>query len=260
MLSEIIRHKRQELKEAKERLSLDAVKARALKRQPERDFRKAIHVEGTLSFIGELKRRSPSKGILRERFDPVSLSVSLQEAGASALSVLTDERFFGGQLSFLQDARQFTEIPILRKDFILEPYQVYESACYGADAVLLIARILSEEVLRECLKAARSIGLEALVEVHSEEDLKKALLVDVAVIGINQRDLETFTLQPQLTAELVRKIPKGKTIVAESGIHTPEEVKGLSRLGVHALLIGESLMVAPDPAAKLRQLKESLSA
>ena len=254
MLDEIVMGKQQEVEAAKVRLPLEDLKERVAHHLAERSFRQAVHVPGKLSLIAELKRKSPSRGMLRERFDPVSLAQSLQEAGAGALSVLTDERYFGGHLDFLRDAKQFTEIPVLRKDFIVDPYQIYEAAFYEADAVLLIVRILSEEALAQCLQAAGRLGIEPLVEVHAEPELKAALRAGASVIGINHRDLRTFTMDRGLSDRLVPKIPAGKTIVAESGIQTAEDVAQMKRLGVHAVLIGEALMTAPDPAAKVHEL------
>ena len=254
MLDDIVMSKQQEVEAAKERLPLVDLKARLAGHFTERSFRKALGVPGKLSLIAELKRKSPSKGMLRERFDPVSLAQSLQEAGASALSILTDEPYFGGHLDFLRDVKQFTEVPVLRKDFIIDPYQVYESASYEADAILLIVRILTEERLQACMQAADTLEIEPLVEVHSAEELKVALSVGSHVIGINHRDLRTFQIEPHLSEQLVPAIPAGKLIVAESGIQSPQDVKRMQRLGVHALLIGEALMMAPDPAAKVREL------
>lgn len=254
MLDDILKRKRAEVEAAKARLPLGELKERLARHVTERSFRQAISVPGKLSLIAELKRKSPSRGMLRERFDPVSLAQTLQEAGAAALSVLTDEQDFGGHLDFLRDAKQFTEVPVLRKDFIVDPYQVYEAAFYGADAVLLIVRILSDEALRDCLQAADAVGLEPLIEVHSESDLHLALSHGVRVIGINHRDLRTFQLNPHLAEQIIHRIPAGKIIVAESGIQTATDVQAMKRLGVHALLIGEALMTAPDPAAKVREL------
>ncbi|MBI3321016.1 MAG: indole-3-glycerol phosphate synthase TrpC [Candidatus Omnitrophica bacterium] len=254
MLDEILRSKHLELASAKSQLPFDELKRRMAHHLSDRSFRQAICVSGKLSLIAELKRKSPSHGMLRERFDPVSLAQILQEAGAAALSVVTDEPYFGGHLDFLRDAKQFTDIPALRKDFLIDPYQVYEAAFYGADAILLIARILPEEALLECLQAADALGMESLVEVHSESELSLALRCGAHVIGINHRDLHTFTIDPDLSAKLVPRIPAGKVIVAESGIHTADEVKRMQRLGVHAVLIGEAFMTAADPAAKIREL------
>ena len=254
MLDEIVLTKQQEVEQAQVRLPLEMLKDRAKRSVMTRSFRKAIHVPGKLSLIAELKRKSPSKGMLRERFDPVSLAQTLEKAGAGALSVLTDEAYFGGSLDFLRDAKEFTEVPVLRKDFIVDPYQVYEAALYQADAVLLIVRILTEEALLDCVQAADTLGLEPFLEVHDESELKTALSVGAHVIGINHRDLHTFAVDPALSERLVPKVPAGKVIVAESGVQTAEDVQRLRALGVHALLIGEALMTAPDPAAKVREL------
>ena len=254
MLDEIVMTKQLEVEAAKNRLPLDELKERARHRSVERSFRRALNVPGKLALIAELKRKSPSKGMLRERFDPVSLAQSLQEAGAAALSVLTDEHYFGGSLDFLRDVKQFTEIPVLRKDFIVDPYQVYESIVYEADAVLLIARILTDEALSGCLQATDELGLEALVEVHSESEVRQALSAGAHIIGINHRDLKTFEIDRTLAERLVPQIPSGKLIVAESGLQSPQDLQRMQRLGVHAVLIGEALMVAPDPAAKVREL------
>jgi len=254
MLDDIVRVKRQEVDAAQRRLPFEELKARLSRHAAERGFRAALGVPGKLSLIAELKRKSPSKGMLRERFDPVSLAQTLQEAGAAALSVLTDERSFGGHLEFLRDAKHFTEIPVLRKDFIVDPYQVYEAAFYEADAVLLIVRILTEASLIQCMQAADAVGIEPFVEVHSEAELKVALSIGARVIGINHRDLRTFQIDSALSETLVPKIPPGKIIVAESGIQSAEDVQRMKRLGVHALLIGEALMTAPDPAAKIGEL------
>lgn len=255
ILDDILAAKRQEVEAAKIRLPLKELEKRVPVPRSSREFRRALeHASAKPALIAELKRKSPSKGMLRERFDPVSLAQQLQDAGAAALSVLTDERFFGGTLDFLRDVQQFTEIPILRKDFILDAYQLYEAAYYQADAVLLIAQALGDEQLRDYLQIARRLGLDALVEVHTETELSRALTAGASLIGINHRDLRTFTMHPDLTARLAPKIPSGVVIVSESGIRHQEDVRRLKTLGIHAVLIGESLMTAPDPAAKVREL------
>jgi len=258
MLDDILMSKQQDVVAAKERLPFEELKTRMANHLADRSFRKAVNQPGKLSLIAELKRKSPSKGMLRERFDPVHLGQSLQEAGASALSVLTDEPFFGGHVEFLRDVHQFVEVPCLRKDFVIDPYQVYEAAVYEADAVLLIARILEPETLSECLQAADTLGLEPFVEVHSLDELKLALSLGAHVVGINARDLETLQLNPTLIEQLITHIPSGKTIVAESGLQTPEDLKRMKALGVHAVLIGEALMTAPDPVVKVQELFASV--
>lgn len=259
MLEDIMEVKQEEVASAKRERPLEDLQAHLTGRISERSFGKAVHRAGTLSLIAELKRKSPSKGMLRERFDPVSLAQSLEEAGAAALSVLTDETFFGGSLDILRDVKQFTELPVLRKDFIVDPYQVYEAAFYGADAVLLIVRVLQEERLVECLQAADRVGIEPLVEVHSEGELRTALSAGAHAIGINHRDLGTFQLDPGLSERLVPKIPSDKVIIAESGLQTPQDLQRMRALGVHAVLIGEALMTAPDPGAKVRELLQGMS-
>jgi indole-3-glycerol phosphate synthase len=253
-LDDIVMAKREEVEAAKSRRPLSDLQAHLAAHITERDFRKAIGRPGVLSLIAELKRKSPSKGLLRERFDPVSLAQTMQEAGAAALSVLTDEFYFGGHLDYLRDAKQFTELPVLRKDFLIDPYQVYEAAFSGADAVLIIVRIVDEAQLQALMQAADRLAVEALVEVHSEEELRIAIGAGASTIGINHRDLKTLEIDSTLTERLVPKVPSGKVIVAESGLQTPEDVARMQALGVHAVLIGEALMTAPDPAAKIKEL------
>ena len=254
MLDDILISKQREVLEAKHKLPIEDLKARVSHHIAERSLREALERSKSLALIAELKRKSPSQGMLRERFDPVSLGQSLEAAGATALSVLTDEYYFEGNIEFMRDVKQFTEIPVLRKDFIIDPYQVYESVFYGADAVLLIVRLLPEELLINCLQAAEALSVDALVEVHSEADLKAALACGSTMIGINHRDLNTMKINTSLSEALVPKIPSGKLIIAESGIQNAEDVQRMKRLGVHGLLIGEALMTAADPAMKAKQL------
>ena len=254
VLDDIIAAKRREVEAAKQRLPLDELRRRVEARQTRRPFKAALQQAKRPALIAELKRQSPSRGMLRERFDPVMLAQQLQEAGAAALSVLTDEPFFGGHLEFLRDAHQFTDIPALRKDFILEPYQVYEAVYYEADAILLIVGMLNDSELRQLLTVARQIQLDAIVEVHDEPQLARALAAGADLIGINHRDLRTFAMQPDTTARLVPKVPKGPLLIAESGVQTRDDVQRLQALGVTAVLIGEALMTAPDPTAKVREL------
>ncbi len=254
VLEEILASKRIEVKAAQVKMPLGELKERLSRHVAERDFYEVLSRAGRLHLIAELKRKSPSKGMLRERFDPISLAQEMEQAGASALSVLTDEPFFSGRLDYLRDAKQFTEIPALRKDFILEPYQVYEAAFYGADAVLLIVRILDEKMLKRCIETARGLGLEALVEVHADKELPIALRAGARIIGINHRDLDSLSMDEGLSARLVPKIPKGALVVAESGIHTAQDVQRMQQLGVCAVLIGEALMSASSASGKIREL------
>ena len=255
ILDDILAHKREEILAAKQRVPLEELERRVRGRRASRGFRAALAASNTRpALIAELKRKSPSRGMLRERFDPVRLAQELQEAGASALSVLTDERFFGGSLEFLRDVAQFTEIPVLRKDFIIDAYQIYEAAFHQADAVLLIVQVLTDAQLAHFVTLASQFGMDALVEVHSEADLERALKADAHLIGINHRDLTTFTMHPDTTQRLVPRIPAGRVIVAESGVQGRDDIARLAGLGVHAVLVGEALMTAPDVAAKVREL------
>jgi len=255
ILDEIVAVKHREVTGAKQRLPLEELQRRVHGHRAQRHFFEALRDSPHRpALVAELKRKSPSRGMLRERFDPVSLAQQLQEAGASALSVLTDEQFFGGALEFLRDVQQFTELPVLRKDVIVDPYQIYEAAYQLADAVLLIVQVLPAAQLREALRLAETLGMEALVEVHAEDELETAVRIGARVIGINQRDLRTFTLQADTAARLVPKIPAGTLIVAESGIQTSDDVRRLRDLGVRAVLVGEALMTSPDVAAKVHEL------
>ncbi|MBI4227943.1 MAG: indole-3-glycerol phosphate synthase TrpC [Candidatus Omnitrophica bacterium] len=254
MLARIIEHKRQEVALAKEVRPLEVLKERAPSFKPRRNFLAAISRPHQLNLIAEIKQASPSAGTIRADVDPVQIAQIYQAAGAQALSVLTDERFFGGHLGYLAQARAVTTVPVLRKDFLIDLYQVYESAVAGADAVLLIADLLSEPELRQFLATAAELGMAALVEVHTEEDLQKALAAGAEILGINNRDLHTFKVDRETTARLIRHVPKGKIVVAESGLRSHEDVLYVKSLGVHAVLIGEAFMAAPDIRAKVREV------
>lgn len=254
ILTQIVEHKRQEVALAKEVRPLEVLKERAKTLKPRRDFRGAIARPHHLNLIAEIKQASPSAGMIRAEVDPVQIAQIYQAAGAQALSVLTDERFFGGHLGYLAQVQAVTGLPALRKDFLIDLYQVYESAVAGADAILLIADLLSGEELRSFLATAGELGLAALVEVHSEEDLQKALAAEAAIIGINNRDLHTFKVDRETTARLIRHVPKDRLVVAESGLRTHEDILYVKSLGAHAVLIGEVFMAAPDIRAKVREV------
>ncbi len=253
-LSDIVRRKKADLSKQKSRVPLAVLKRKLAKALPVRNFAAALRKGPGLSLIAELKKASPSAGLIRLPYDVAHGAGCYARGGASALSILTEENYFLGRLEHLTEAKKASGLPVLRKDFIIDPYQVYEAAFSEADAVLLIVRILTEEQLVQCMQAADTLGIEPLVEVHTAEELKLALSVGAHVIGINHRDLSTFSIDPKLSEQLVPLIPAGKLIVAESGIQTAEDVKRMKQLGVHALLIGEALMKAPDPAAKVREL------
>lgn len=254
ILDDIIAHKRTEIARAKAMVSLDDLKARTQHHARERNFHLAIRRPREMALIAELKERSPSRGVLRERFDPIALAQALEEAGAHALSVLTDAKFFGGSVDFLTDIKQFTELPVLRKDFLIDEYQLYESAWRGADAVLLIARLLDDQQLIAFVRLATQLQLDALVEIHSTEELSRALQAGADIIGINHRDLSTFTMNAQLSEALAPLIPRDRTIVVESGINRPETVSHLQTLGVHAVLVGEALMEREDVGRAAKEL------
>jgi indole-3-glycerol phosphate synthase len=223
-------------------------------RGEDRPFSEAL-VRPGLSLIAEFKRRSPSAGAIVAATATVGEQVGAYErGGAAALSVLTDETHFGGSLDDLQAARAACDLPIVRKDFIVDPYQLYEAAVNGADAVLLIVRALDDDALRSLLDQARAIDLDCLVEVHDTAELERALAQDVEVIGINNRDLDAGKVDVSTTYELMPDVPAGKTVVAESGISQRSELEELERVGVDAVLIGCALMEAADPEAKTREL------
>lgn len=259
ILDTIIENKRLEVKKAKETLPLEAVIRGIAGVEPPRDFYKAIGHGGSLKVIAEIKKASPSKGVLREDFDPVKIALSYSKAGASALSVLTDEKFFEGRLSYLSDIRKAVDTPLLRKDFIIDPYQVYEARLYSADAVLLIVSALGQDLLKELLELTHSLGMSAVVEVHDDEELTRALDAGSRIIGINNRDLRTFDVDLGVSARLAKKIPGGVIAIAESGIGSGEDIKKLRQQGVHVFLIGETFMRAPDPGLELKNLISSAS-
>jgi indole-3-glycerol phosphate synthase len=218
-----------------------------------RPFQEALSHPGT-SLIAEHKRRSPSAGIIREGASVTEVVQAYERGGAAAISVLTEEQHFGGSLEDLYEARRATELPILRKDFCVDLYQLYEAKVAGADAVLLVVGSLRADDLERLYAEAQALDLDAIVEVHDEEELDCALELDVDVIGINNRNLEDFTVDIQTTVDLLAAIPTGKTVVSESGIRTRQEIEELERVGVDAVLIGETLMRAPDPEDAVREL------
>ncbi|NLO80043.1 MAG: indole-3-glycerol phosphate synthase TrpC [Xanthomonadaceae bacterium] len=209
---------------------------------------------GRPGVIAEIKRASPSKGVIREDFKPAQLARSYEAGGASCLSVLTDHEFFQGHELHLQEARAACSLPVLRKDFVIDPYQVYEARALGADCVLLIVAALGDAMLRELHQLAQELGMDALVEVHTEEELERALELRPPLLGINNRDLHTFHTDIRTTLRLKERVPADTLLVTESGIHISEEVELMRANGVHAFLVGESMMRAPDPGAKLREL------
>ncbi|MGZ6208135.1 MAG: indole-3-glycerol phosphate synthase TrpC [Syntrophales bacterium] len=206
------------------------------------------------AIIAEIKRRSPSKGVLREDFDPARIALIYERSGAAAISVLTDNVFFGGDETHLADIRECVRLPLLRKDFIIDLYQIYETRYLQGDALLLIAGIMEKEKLRDYSGLAQSLGLSVLCEVHSEEELDKALASDARFIGINNRDLMTFSVDLNTSVNLAASVPADRIIVSESGIHSRSDIETLTKAGIHAFLIGETLMTSDDMGRKLLEL------
>ena len=255
ILDDIVAAKRGELEHQKSEVPLEALERR-IGKQPE-----PLNLSGALlgdraRLIGEIKKASPSRGFLCPDFDPVKLASTYVENGAAAVSVLTDPRFEGtlGHLAAVKQAIQPSGTPVLRKDFIFDPYQVYESRAYGADALLLIVAILTPRDLAELLSLSQRFWMQCLVEVHTHEELAEALDAGAEIIGINNRDLRTFRTDLEVTQRLAEHIPNGKVVVSESGIASGEDVIGLGKLGVHAVLVGEALVTASDVGAKVREL------
>jgi indole-3-glycerol phosphate synthase len=221
--------------------------------EPPRDFVAALRRPG-LNIIAELKKASPSRGVLRSDFDAKSLGAALASAGAAALSVLTEEDFFQGSLANLRAARAAVDVPVLRKDFLFDPWQIWEARSVNADSFLLIAAILADGLLAELLAAGRELGMEPLVEVHSREELERVLRAGARIIGVNNRDLRTFDVRLETSLELIPEIPRDYIAVSESGLRTASDLARLRDAGFSAFLMGECLMQAPDPAAALRTL------
>ncbi len=253
MIDRIVADKRKEVEQRKKSVSLSALKERIARQKAPLDFAGALRGKG-IRLIAEVKRASPSRGILCPTFDPVELARSYARGGAAAISVLTETNYFQGSPDHLAAIREAVRLPLLRKDFIFDPYQVYESRAYGADALLLIVAILSQAQLNELLSLSRRLGLNCLVEVHNEGELDRALLSGAEIIGINNRDLNTFSVDINTTKRLQPMIPGEKVVVSESGISTRDDVKRLAECGVNAVLIGEALVTANDVPAKIKEL------
>ena len=257
MLEKILAQKRLEISRRRQEVPLAALEREARRQPLPQVLSRALKSRGgELNLLAELKAASPSRGLIRPLEGRVGERALLYErAGAQGLSVLTDEPFFQGKLEYLKEARQATRLPLLRKDFILDPYQIFEARAYGADAFLLIARLLEEEEMKEFLALARRLDMEALVEVHGEEEVERALSLGAALIGINNRDLATFTVDLNTTLRLKRLIPPDRVVVSASGIKKREDALLVKRAGVDAILVGEALMEAEDVEAKIRELR-----
>ncbi|MBI4240917.1 MAG: indole-3-glycerol phosphate synthase TrpC [Candidatus Rokubacteria bacterium] len=256
ILEEIVQEKRRELAGRKAELPLWELQRRCNSFVAPRDFEGALRPRPgrRVALIAELKKASPSRGILAEHFDPVALARTCAASGAAAFSVLTDEKFFQGRLDTLGEVRGVVDLPLLRKDFILDEYQLWESRAFGADAVLLIGAALDPSRLGDLLHAAKGLGLATLVEVHTREELDLALSLGAPVIGINNRNLQTFETRLETSLALLPPIPPGPVVVSESGFFTRADVERVVAAGAHAVLVGEALVRAPDIAAKIREL------
>src|SRR5579864_3678768 len=252
-LGAIVEHKRRELADRRRRIPLDDLRRRTADAEPPRGFLRALRGP-RIQLIAEVKGASPSAGTIRAGFDPAAVARGYEAAGAAAISVLTDARYCHGADAHLAEARRAVGIPVLRKDFVVDPYQVYEARAIGADAVLLIAAILSLEELAELQSLAEELAMAALVEVHDEVELERASAVRASLVGINNRNLDTLETSLEVSRRLRPRTTEEATVVAESGIETRAQVEEMERLGMHAVLVGTALMRAPDPAARVREL------
>jgi indole-3-glycerol phosphate synthase len=253
ILDKIIKTKIDEVERLKHTMPLTDLKKSVKALAPCRNFKAALS-DKPCAIIAEVKCASPSRGRLMENFDPMAIARTYAENGAAAISVLTDEKYFQGRKEYLTQIKQKVQLPLLRKDFIIDPYQVYESRAIGADAVLLIAAVLDNR-LKDFIGVAQEIGLNQLVEVHTRAELDLALAAGAEIIGINNRNLDTFVTDINTCKELAQFIPQGKIIVAESGISKRADIESIMKAGIHAFLIGEALVTSSDIGKKLRELK-----
>ena len=257
ILDTILRRKHEEVAARREQVSLFELKTRAASAPPLRGFADAVAAKiaaGQAAVIAEVKKASPSKGVIRADFDPAAIARSYEAGGAACLSVLTDVDFFQGSDAYLQQARAACTLPVLRKDFIVDAYQLYEARALGADCVLLIAAALDDAQLSEFAFIAAELGMDVLLEVHDLDELERALPVPAPLLGINNRNLKTFEVSLQTTLELQAMVPADRVLVTESGILAPADVALMRDAGVHAFLVGEAFMRQPDPGAALRGL------
>lgn len=246
VLQKIVETKREEIASAKQRLPRKELESRLAAAPPVRDFAHALRQHGPVALIAEVKKASPSAGVIRPDFDPVAIAKTYAAHGATCLSVLTDEPYFQGKLEYLTAIRQAVDLPLLRKDFILDEYQIVEARAAGADAILLIAECLPESQLGDLLDFAKSLGMRSLVELYDIENLDRVLSIDPRIVGVNNRDLRTFVTDLDRALRLRRRVPSDIVFVAESGIRTPADVARLKGASVDAMLVGESLMKETD--------------
>jgi len=257
ILNRILARKQQEISARKQTTSIDKLQQRASEASAPRGFVAALKQrvqQGEAAVIAEIKKASPSKGVIREDFDVVDIAKSYAAGGASCLSVLTDHDFFQGHEDFLVAAREVCELPVIRKDFIVDSYQVIESRAIAADCILLIVAALDDETLASLHQQARSLGMDVLVEVHDRDELERALRLELELVGINNRDLRTFDTSLDTTIDLLELVPDDCLVVTESGIHTRDHIALMRKHDVHAFLVGEAFMRVPDPGSELREL------
>jgi len=257
VLDRILARKAEEVAERKQQAPLEQVVAEAKAQPPARGFIAALKqriAQGDPAIIAEVKKASPSKGVIREDFRPAAIATSYAQGGAACLSVLTDRDFFQGHEDYLLQARAACDLPVLRKDFTIDPYQVWEARALGADCILLIVAALSDDLMAELFAAANEAGMDTLVEVHTEEELQRALKLDAEMVGINNRNLHTFDTSLETTFALLKGMPANRLVVTESGIHTPADVQRMRDGGVDTFLVGEAFMRADDPGVELKRL------
>lgn len=255
ILKKILSHKREEVDARKRLVSLADLQSHAESLKAPLSLFRALSV-GDLSVIAEIKKASPSAGVIREQFDPLEIAKAYVRAGASAISMLTDEKFFQGSLDFIKTVRPFVPIPILRKDFIIDPYQVVEARAYGADALLLIVAALEKSQLTELLHQTRELGMNALVETHTADEMEVAVESGARIIGINNRNLETFEIDLGITEHLAPMVPDGTLLVGESGLRTHDDIQRMIHANVDAVLVGTHFMSEPDPGEALYRFKK----
>lgn len=257
VLVKIINRKQEEVAERKEKVSIDEIRTKAESSQPTRKFLHALENKlrnGEPAVIAEIKRASPSRGLIREDFQPAQIAQSYEIGGAACLSVLTDIDFFQGTDAYLQETRTATALPVLRKDFTIDTYQIYEARALGADCILLIVAALDDEQLLEFSRLALELGMDALIEVHDQAELERALACPSPLIGINNRNLRTFETSLDTTLGLLSQVPSDRLLITESGIHTTDDAERMRNHGVNAFLVGEAFMRAAEPGAELRKL------
>jgi indole-3-glycerol phosphate synthase len=255
ILKKILSHKREELEIRKRQVSMAELQAQVGSVKAPLSLFRALSVSN-LAVIAEIKKASPSAGVIRENFEPLEIAKSYVRAGASAISMLTDENFFQGSLDFITSVRPFVPIPILRKDFIIDPYQVLEARVHGADALLLIVAALEKSQLNELLHQTRELGMNALVETHTAEEMEVAIQSGARVIGINNRSLESFEIDLGTTEQLAPMVPDGTLLVGESGLHTQQDIQRMIHANVDAVLVGTHFMSDPDPGDALYHFKK----